>query len=500
MIVKGIANPVGMSVQAAVDMRNQLVDLQRQLSTGKRSDTYSGLGLDRGLTVGLRAHLSAIDGYQDTITQTSVRLSLAQTALSQIVSVGQGVKTTALVSQFKLSGGTQTADQQSAMIQLDQVLGLLNTTTGGRYLFSGRAVDKAAVDTSDHILNGDGVRAGLKQVINERRLADLGASGLGRLVLSAPNATSVAVTEDAVSPFGFKLASISGNLTGATFTGPAGAPPSVGVDLGATNPNAGESIRVSLNLPDGSKRDVTLTATNAMPAGPNEFTIGANSTVTAGNLQAALSQTLGALAGSELAAASAIAAGNDFFNTDASNPPKRVGGPPFASATALVNGTPANTVGWYTGDNGTDPARSTAVARADQSLVLSYGMRANETALRRTLQSIAVFAATSYSTTDPNAEASYAALRQRLASDLEGPPNQQKLSDIQGELAGVQNALATSKTRHTQTKSTLQGLLDQVEGISNEQVAAEILSLQTTLQASLQTSAILLQTNLLKFL
>ena len=50
-------------------------------------------------------------------------------------------------------------------------------------------------------------------------------------------------------------------------------------------------------------------------------------------------------------AASAVQAGNDFFNTDANNPPQRVDGPPFDTATAMIDGTPANTVAWYTGDD-----------------------------------------------------------------------------------------------------------------------------------------------------
>ena len=58
---------------------------------------------------------------------------------------------------------------------------LLNTPAGDRYLFSGRAGDKPATETLDHILNGDGARAGLKQMIAERNQADLGANGLGRL-------------------------------------------------------------------------------------------------------------------------------------------------------------------------------------------------------------------------------------------------------------------------------------------------------------------------------
>src|SRR5439155_1056427 len=42
------------------------------------------------------------------------------------------------------------------------------------------------------------------------------SGGLGRLVVSAPTATSVAVAEDAVSPFGFKLAGATSTLTGAS--------------------------------------------------------------------------------------------------------------------------------------------------------------------------------------------------------------------------------------------------------------------------------------------
>ena len=38
---------------------------------------------------------------------------------------------------------------------------------GDRYLFSGRAGDKPATDTLDHILIGDGARVGLKQIIAE---------------------------------------------------------------------------------------------------------------------------------------------------------------------------------------------------------------------------------------------------------------------------------------------------------------------------------------------
>ena len=500
MSVSGIGGTAALSLLAITDMRNQLDDLQRQLGTGKKSESYAGLGLDRGLTVGLRSHLGAISSYQDTITLVGVRLSLMQTGLEQFGSTTQKSKGTVLQSPYLLHGDTQTQDQKNIKGTLDSMIGMLNTQADGRYLFSGRTVDQVPVETTDHILDGEGLKAGLKQLINERRQADLGAGGLGRLIVGMASPTAVSLDEDAVSPFGFKLAGATTAISGATVSPPAGAPASMFVDLGPTNPNAGEAIKFTFTLPDGTNRDLTLTATNASPPAAGQFTIGAASTDTATNLQAALTQSLGKLAGTELAAASAMQAGNDFFNTDASQPPQRVDGPPFDTATAMIDGTAANTVAWYTGDDATDDPRSTAIARADKSLIVSYGARANEQALRVSIRSLAVFAATQFSVSDPNGEGQYSALKTRIGIALTGGPNQQAISDIAGQLAGAQVSLNDSKDRHQQTNTTLQNLLQSVEGASNEEVATQLLALQTSLQATLQTTAMLLKTSILQYI
>ena len=451
MIVNNLGMNSGLSVQTLIDMRNQLTDLQRQLGTGKRADNYAGLGLDRGLTIGLRNQLSAMTGYQQTITNVGVRLDLAETALSQADNIARSVKSSVMQSPFALGNGIQTVEQRSAVIQFDQLLSVLNTSTGGRYLFAGRDVDQPAVETADRILNGYGTRAGLKQIIDERRLADVGASGLGRLVVSAPTATTAALTEDAVSPFGFKLAGVVSGLTGSTSAGPPARRPRSASISAPSNPNAGDTVRFTFTLPDGTSQDLTLTAVASATPGVDEFSIGATSTVTATNLRAALTQSLGTLAATSLSAASAVAASENFFAIDDGNPPQRVAGPPFNTATALVDGTAANTVSWYLGEAGSDAARSTAVARADQSLNLSYGLRANEEGLRLAAQSVAVFAAVSFSPGDPNAEARYAALKQRVTAALDGPPGLQKVTDIEGDIAAVHTALQSAKERHQQT-------------------------------------------------
>ena len=499
MSVSGISSQTSLVVQSLVDMRRQLDDLQRQLGTGKKSDTYAGVGIDRGFAVGLRAHVASLGGYDDAISNVGVRITLAQATLGRISDIGHQIKTDAFQSQAAITSDGHTANQQAAYNSLDELLGLLNTKSGDRYLFSGRSPDQPAVETLDHIMNGDGVRAGLNQITAERKQADLGANGLGRLVLSMPSATSVKVAEDAVSPFGFKLAGVTSNLTGSTVT-PSGPPQGSTVDLGATNPAAGDTITYSLNLPDGSSETIKLTATASATPGPGEFTIGATSDVTASNMQAALGTAVGKLADTSLTAASALAASDNFFNIDAAHPPQRIAGPNFTTATGFVAGTPADTVSWYTGEMGSAPARASATTRIDSSIGVSYGMRANEEGIRSLVQNVAALAAMTFSSTDPNAAARSTALNQRVGVQLDGPPGVQRVEDIEAELAGAQTTMAAAKDRHQQTKATLSDMLQQIEGVSNEDVAAQIMALQTRLQASLQTTSLLYKTSLVDYL
>jgi flagellar hook-associated protein 3 FlgL len=494
MSVTGIGSQTSLTVQSLVQMRQQLDDLQRQLGTGKKADSYAGMGIDRGFAVGLRAQLSTLDAFDNTMKLVGVRLDLAQSALGRLSDIGQTVKSTALMPSSIDSSGS-TLPQTTAYSELDEILALLNTQAGDRYLFSGSASDQPSVETLDHIMNGDGARAGFKQVVSERNQADLGASGLGRLVVSAPTATSVALAEDAVSPFGFKLAGVNSTLNNATVTGPTGSPAALSVDF-TGQPQEGENIQFRLNLPDGTSESITLTATTSTPPAANEFTIGATPADTAANLQGALTSALGTLANTSLAAASAVAAANDFFG----NPPQRVAGPPFDSATAQVAGTASDTVIWYTGEDGPGPARTTATAQVDPSITVSYGLRANEQGIRWLVQNVAALAAVTFSPTDPNAAARSAALNQRVGANLVVPPGTQKVEDIEAELAGVQSTLAAATNRHQQTSSTLTGMLDQIEGVSTDQVGAEILALQTRLQASLQTTALLFQTSLVNYM
>ena len=71
---------------------------------------------------------------------------------------------------------------------------------------------------------------------------------------------------------------------------------------------------------------------------------------------------------------------------------------------------------------------------------------------------------------------------------------------VSTQLAGAQSAMDAAQTRHQQTTTTLQNYQQQITGVSSDQVGAEILSLQTRMQASMQTTATLFQMSLVNYM
>jgi len=779
------------------NINQQLTDLSTQLSTGKLSQSYSGMGTNEGFAIASRAQLSNIAAYTDTITNVNVNINLANTALQSLTTIRNTVQTGSATSSQDLNVNGQTVAQNTAAAQFGSMVGVLNTQSGNRYLFSGTAYNTQSVADAGTIINGTTTQAGLKQVMAERQAADLGANGMGRLVQSQPTTTSVQVAEDSpVSPFGLKISAVSSNLTGATVTGPSGSPVSFSVNFGATPPSNGDKISVQFSLPDGSTEQINLTASTTTPVPVGSFLVDTgnptavppvapNPVTTATSFNTALNTAITKLANTSLVAASAVTAGDNFFNTVGSatantaatgnlssytsttgtgsvalqdttavaastttsldpsatphlngavltalanaptgttltitgasgphtitfdptvttvttasgnttiglasgsaakmsdvlnaiataagvpsanvtlsasgniqiatgtgtdvtvtggaaatalglssvtrgsvsstppitgstvlsgtattggpevlstafqagsagppvvNPdtitvngqtltfvasgatgpnqinitdnvttllgkidqltgtskpstihggvitintddpgslnisssngaafaalgfttspvtaakaPLRVGTSPASSATTLVNGT-ATTVKWYTGNDGPGSARSTAVARVDDSVTVQYGAQADENAIRTQLQAIAVYGTFSTSPTGQYSGGAVAALSLRTTQALTPQAGQQKIEDIQTDIAMAQNTMNDASTRHTQAKAQLQTIVDQAESASPDQVASEILSLQNALQASYQTTANLAQLSLVKYL
>ncbi|HEX3939466.1 MAG TPA: flagellar biosynthesis protein FlgL [Xanthobacteraceae bacterium] len=494
MSITGPGSITAANIASQTSMMNQLNTLAQELGSGQAAQTYSDLQDQAGVALSLNGQLAAINGYSATAQTVGTTLTVAQSVLSQLDSARSSVQQdVGEQSGFTLNANGQTTTQAEAANQLGNILSLLNTQVGDNYIFSGSASNQPSVASESDILNGNGAQAGLTQVISERQQADLGITGLGHLS-AATSGSTVTLSQDG-TPFGFQLSGVDSSLTGATATGPSGSPPAIAINL-PSDPNNGDTIQFQLTLPDGSTQTISLQATTNSPAGANQFTVDPSSSVTAGNLQTALTSAIGGLAQTALPAASAMAAANNFF----SDPPQRVNGSPPDTSTALVNGTPANTVFWYTGENGSTPALQTATAQVGPSTTIDYGMRANEQALSTLVANVAVLAATTYSSSDSNAQANYEALSQDVAANLNGQSGTQSIDDIAADLANAQTTVNNATTLNTQTQTTLQDMMQNIDGVNQNQIGEDILTLQNNLSASMSVSARLAQLSLVNYL
>lgn len=514
----------GFSAADFLRMKGQLSDLQRQLGTGKKSETYGGLGPERGFSLAFRASMSQIDAWQQSISLVSTRISIIDTSLSGIAKMASSTKTSLQPNEYKLSSG-QTIGQVTAGQSLSAVVSMLNANDGTRYVFGGRKSATPPVVDPTIFLNGDNSKDGFRKVMLERMQADLGVNGdtpetaagaTGRLTLSAQGTQPVSLAEDGTHPFGLKIGVPFDNIDGITATQTPGPPASLAITAGAGNASVGQSMTLKFTLPDGSLEQLTLTAVaaDAQVVNPNEFKIGANSTETLNNLRATLGTQLDKLVRGPLAAASAVKAGEDFFKGE---PNASVGPPPVEKGIAkrLVPGpngmkdavnydTPQNaqarTVRWYQGDLVSENPRATASAEVDNAQSIFYGARADEEALRTTVQYMAVASTLKFAESDPNGLGRFQALTPRIVSGLSMEKSTQTIQSIQIDIAAANTAADSAKTRHADRKAMLGGLVSDIEKADPNEVGVQMLALQTNLQASYQTSSMLSKLTIVNYM
>lgn len=498
MIVNSTMFPVRPYFAAISRMSERLGVLQEQLATGKRASSLSELGGDRVIDLTLRARLAAMAAYQQTITLVGLRLELMDQAVTRLNSLESETRADVLVGSRDIDGANLPVAQFLAQNRLSEAIELLNTEVNGRHLFAGNATEGAPVAGFDEVMNGAGGLAGFRDVLAERREADLGATGLGRVETLLAGAT-VTLSEDGVHPFGFKLDSVATTGGALTPTGPSGSPGALDVAF-TSQPASGDQVLIGLTLPDGSTRTLELSASDSAPTSPGEFQIGATAAATAANFEAALNSLLADTAQTELAAASAFAAADMFF-AGAGETAMRVDGPPYDSATGLVAATDADTVKWYRGEDAPAP-RSTVTARIDDALQVSYGAQANEAGPTELVRSLAVLAADSVSNTDPSAQGFYAAVNARAADRLGADANPQpgSIEGIEMDIAQAKLAIGRARDRHQEHKVALDTMVADIEDVAPEEVAMRLIDLQTRLQASYETISIVSGLSLVNYL
>lgn len=313
------------------------------------------------------------------------------------------------------------------------------------------------------------------------------AEGLGRLQINATASTVTLAERAPVSAnHGFRVtgaSAVSGNIT-TTYT--AADPSEMAVQFTGL-PTAGQQVSLTLTEPgaEGAQRVLTLTAVTGK-AGAGQYTIGADANATAANFANALKLVVSEAAGA-------------------------------------AEGNP----------------RQSVTSQVDDATRVSYGVQGNEKGMLRLVRTMASLSVETYPT-EVNIRASRepmrlaalaepnATIRASLMADYEkavtadsrtamgrfdGMASRQQVQlsashnsepgsvDILTmELAVAHIALNNATARHTDYKAQLDNLLSDVETVSKEDVAMEILALQTRLQASYQVTSMVSQLSLSKYM
>ncbi|MCB1516365.1 MAG: hypothetical protein KDJ19_01915 [Hyphomicrobiaceae bacterium] len=498
MIVNKNYYPTSLGFSAVSQMRDRFDTLQVQLATGKNASQLSELGNNRSYDLNLRAVKSRIDGYSNSIQMVNLRLDFLDNAMSQLDQLEADTRSSAAPGGYGSDNINLTSGPALAESRMQELVSVLNLDVDGRYLFGGSKTDAPPVASVSAILDGEGGRDGFRTIAAERLQADQGADGRGRLTVSRVTDT-VTLDEDGSHPFGFKLSTLSSDSADVSLTAPSGDPASLSVQFTGTA-SAGDKIRVGLTLPDGKEQVIELTAVDGAPSSPFEFRVGASAELTADNFEVALGSALDHVGSRELASASNFAAAENFFN-GVGETVQRVDGPPYDSATGFVAATAADTVFWYTGEDSSDPRR-TVSARVDEAVRANYGVQANESGIAEMMRNLAVMASSTFSASDETSgdRFDYIATQQqaRLAESNNGEPGSIEMITLDLGLARASTSAA--QERHTAHGSQVDELLAGIEEAPIEQVAAELLSLQTRLQASYETISQISQLTLVNFL
>lgn len=134
-------------VSLIMQTQNDANDVQQQISSGKKSQTYQGIAQDAARLVNLEVAHVRVDQYVKNNGQVDDRLQVMESNVGQIGDILSQFKTL-LVNALNQGNAAELDLPTNAGQMLNQVATLLNANLDGRHLFSGSMTDTAPVDLS----------------------------------------------------------------------------------------------------------------------------------------------------------------------------------------------------------------------------------------------------------------------------------------------------------------------------------------------------------------
>jgi flagellar hook-associated protein 3 FlgL len=120
-------------------------DLQRQITSGQKSNVYSGISDDTGRLLKIERTLTATEQYKSNITVVRARLQTSEVQLSSMMDNAIKFKSTLTQALNNGNASLMALAQQSDQL-MTQTANLLNTSQSGVYLFSGGRTTTPPVD------------------------------------------------------------------------------------------------------------------------------------------------------------------------------------------------------------------------------------------------------------------------------------------------------------------------------------------------------------------
>ncbi|MEQ8587427.1 MAG: flagellin [Thalassobaculaceae bacterium] len=123
-------------------VQRRIADAQQQISTGKRSQVYSGFqGQDTRLLITLKEQRTSTDSYINSINNTRVKTETIDASLQQMTTVAENLRKQLYEQVEGLFEQSSLALSTFATASINQFSNLLNQTVDGKYLFNGTDTD-----------------------------------------------------------------------------------------------------------------------------------------------------------------------------------------------------------------------------------------------------------------------------------------------------------------------------------------------------------------------
>ena len=128
------------------ELNGGLAQAEQQISTGKRSTTFSGLsGENARVSIELRTAISTRETYINNISATRLRADVASAALLEMQTLATDLRVELIKQTQDLYKENLPIMNEFAKTQIDRLANLLNSQVAGVFVFSGPASNKPPI-------------------------------------------------------------------------------------------------------------------------------------------------------------------------------------------------------------------------------------------------------------------------------------------------------------------------------------------------------------------